>query len=79
MTIHFRETAHQVTKTVVCECGRKFPGGTNGGFYYHRYCNANGMDTSVCDLVDYAGVNVPKKLVPEPQIRSKYATPCINM
>jgi hypothetical protein len=37
MRLHFEETKHTVTRAVLCECGRKFPSGTSGTYYLHRY------------------------------------------
>jgi hypothetical protein len=37
MKLHFSESGHTPTKSVVCECGKKFAGGVHGGYRYHRF------------------------------------------
>jgi len=37
MRAHFLDQGHKMTKSVICECGKTFRGGSAGGFYLHRY------------------------------------------
>ncbi len=36
MRQHFLESRHKYTRRVVCECGKRFSGGSSSGYRYHR-------------------------------------------
>ncbi len=37
MRQHFTDTGHKFTARVVCECGKRFSGGTSSGYRFHRH------------------------------------------
>jgi hypothetical protein len=37
MRDHFEETGHKPTTRVVCQCGKRFSGGTSSGYRFHRF------------------------------------------
>jgi hypothetical protein len=36
MKLHFEHSGHEETKAVICECGKLYPCGTAGAYYFHR-------------------------------------------
>ena len=37
MKLHFEHSGHEETKAVICECGKLYPCGTAGAYYFHRW------------------------------------------
>ncbi len=35
--LHFEHSGHKETKAVICECGKLYPCGTAGAYYFHRW------------------------------------------